>query len=188
MNEIFIEWFFRTILDCINLFILMSMLFSWWWACRCQFLGVVCDSWEQYQAGECWGCEGDRCGVMGFPSRPLNPQPPSLSALSPDNSSPADFFLSRQNGGGGSESVGNTEFISRQNVNSTDPGETGEETNAKIRKSRRGEGKRRRGRGRGRGRGNRKRGRKTGEGNRIQEVVPLKVFFGTGPEQPYCGK
>lgn len=122
---------------------------------------MVCDSWEQYQAGECWGCEGDRCGVMGFPSRPINPQPPPPAAGS---------------------------SLSWQNVDANDPEETGEETNAKIRKSRRGVGKRRRrGRGRGRGRGNR-RGRKAGEGNRVEEVTPMKVFFGTVSEQPYCGE
>ncbi|KAK4323491.1 hypothetical protein Pmani_005806 [Petrolisthes manimaculis] len=131
---------------------------------QCQFMGMVCESWEQYQAGECWGCEGDRCGVMGFPARPLTVQlSPQFQQHPPVSESDNSGSSSSQNKGSG---VNNTE-------------ERREETNAKIGKMKV-KGRKRR----GRGRGNRRRGRKAEE----KEVVPMKVFFGTGPEQPYCAE
>lgn len=45
---------------------------------RCRFVGIECASWEEYKAGECWGCEGRVCAAMGYPAhlqQPLNPGP-----------------------------------------------------------------------------------------------------------------
>lgn len=58
---------------------------------RCGFLGVVCESWEAYLNGSCWGCVEDqkekrgRCLSMGFSATPLTlvPQPGTSHAAIP---------------------------------------------------------------------------------------------------------
>lgn len=39
---------------------------------KCQFLGVQCDSWEQYTQGLCWGCPNGQCSTMGFHAKSLD--------------------------------------------------------------------------------------------------------------------
>ncbi|XP_042867932.1 pancreatic lipase-related protein 2-like isoform X2 [Penaeus japonicus] len=54
---------------------------------RCRFMGVTCDSWEEYLNGSCWGCgEGQsnlkgRCLSMGFFATPLTFSPDSGTPL-----------------------------------------------------------------------------------------------------------
>ncbi|XP_071544128.1 pancreatic lipase-related protein 2-like [Panulirus ornatus] len=40
---------------------------------KCQFIGVVCETWQQYQQGKCWDCENTSCASMGFHARPFRP-------------------------------------------------------------------------------------------------------------------
>lgn len=49
---------------------------------RCQFLGVLCESWEKYLQGLCWGCESGYCSTMGFHATPLK----LPTAFSPEES------------------------------------------------------------------------------------------------------
>ncbi|XP_068245649.1 pancreatic triacylglycerol lipase-like [Palaemon carinicauda] len=39
---------------------------------KCQFLGVPCDSWEQFIQGSCWTCPNGLCPSMGFHAKPLD--------------------------------------------------------------------------------------------------------------------
>ncbi|XP_063609732.1 pancreatic lipase-related protein 2-like isoform X1 [Penaeus indicus] len=66
---------------------------------RCGFIGVVCESWEAYLNGSCWGCTEDqkekkgRCLTMGLSATPLalSPQPGTPRAGTPQ---PADEEIS----------------------------------------------------------------------------------------------